>query len=91
MSSTRNSKFDGPAELPRVYVQSALANTPADGKTWSVTDAAGLQTALNSSACGDTISLKRSHFTGSWTFLERVAMTSTGSLSHLGPGLQLAA
>lgn len=64
-----NNKFDGPAELPRVYVQSALANTPADGKTWSVTDAAGLQTALNSSACGDTISLKAgATFTGSWTF-----------------------
>jgi hypothetical protein len=64
-----NSKFDGPAELPRVYVQSALANTPADGKTWSVTDAASLQTALNSSACGDTINLKAgATFTGAWTF-----------------------
>jgi hypothetical protein len=64
-----NSKFDGPAELPRVYVQSALANTPAAGKTWAVADAAGLQTALNSSACGDTISLKAgTTFTGSWTF-----------------------
>ena len=64
-----NSKFDGPAELPRVYVQSTLANTPANGKTWSVADSAGLQTALNSSACGDTISLKAgTTFTGAWTF-----------------------
>ena len=67
--ASANSKFDGPAELPRVYVPSALANTPAAGKTWSVADAAGLQTALNSSACGDTISLKAgATFTGSWTF-----------------------
>jgi len=35
-----NTKFDGPAELPRVHVQSALANTPANGKTWPVADAA---------------------------------------------------
>jgi hypothetical protein len=64
-----NSKFDGPAELPRVYVQSALANTPAAGKTWPVADAASLQSALNSSACGDTISLKAgTTFTGAWTF-----------------------
>jgi hypothetical protein len=64
-----NSKFDGPAELPRVYVQSALADTPANGKSWPVSDAAGLQNALNSAACGDTISLKAgTTFTGNWTF-----------------------
>jgi len=68
-AANTNAKFDGPAELPRVYVQSALANTPANGKTWAVGDAASLQSALNSAACGDTISLKSgATFTGSWTF-----------------------
>jgi len=61
--------FDGPAELPRVYVQSALANSPAAGKTWSVSDTAGLQAALNGSACGDTISIKAgATLTGTWAF-----------------------
>lgn len=64
-----NGKFDGPAELPRVYIQSALSNTPANGKTLPVTDAAGFQTALNSADCGDTISIKAgTTLTGSWTF-----------------------
>lgn len=64
-----NAKFDGPAELPRVYIQSTLANTPANGKTWAVADAAGLQSALNAAACGDTISLKAGiTLTGSWNF-----------------------
>ena len=64
-----NGKFDGPAELPRAYVLSALANTPANGKTWQVSDAAGLQSALNASACGDTVSLKAgATFTGTFSF-----------------------
>ena len=62
-------KFDGPAELPRAYVQSALANTPANGKTWLVSDSAGLQSALNASACGDTISLQAgATFSGTFSF-----------------------
>ncbi len=64
-----NGKFDGPAELPRVYVQSALANTPANGKNWPVATDSTLQAALNSAACGDTISLKAgTTFTGVWSF-----------------------
>jgi Putative Ig domain len=64
-----NAKFDGPAELPRVYVQSALANTPANGKTLAAADSASFQAALNSAACGDTISLKSgSTFTGTFNF-----------------------
>ena len=64
-----NGKFDGPAELPRVYVQSAMADTPANGKTWPVTTADGFQSALKSAACGDTISLAAgSTLAGSWTF-----------------------
>jgi Putative Ig domain len=67
--SNPNGSFDGPAELPRVYVQSTLASTPANGKTWLVSDSSSLQAALNASACGDTISLQAGvTFTGVFTF-----------------------
>jgi hypothetical protein len=51
-------KFDGPAELPRVYVKSALADTPAAGKSVLVKDAIELRSALDKAACGDTIRLQ---------------------------------
>lgn len=61
--------FDGPAELPRVYVQSALASTPANGKVWQVSDSKSLQNALTASACGDTIKLLAgASFTGVFSF-----------------------
>lgn len=50
--------FDGPAELPRVYVQSDLANTPAPGSTITVTKGGDFQAALDRANCGDTISLQ---------------------------------
>ena len=63
------SGFDGPAELPRVYMQSALVNTPANGKTWAVADGKSLQNALNAAACGDTIKLQAgATFTGLFAF-----------------------
>lgn len=52
------SGFDGPAELPRVYMQSALADTPAPGSTINVKAGGDLQSALNSANCGDTILLQ---------------------------------
>jgi hypothetical protein len=51
-------KFDGPAELPRVYVKSALADTPAPGKSILVKDSAELKSALAKANCGDTIRLQ---------------------------------
>ena len=51
-------KFDGPAELPRVYVKSALADTPAPGKVLLVKTDGNLQGALDSAACGDIITLE---------------------------------
>jgi hypothetical protein len=61
--------FDGPAELPRVYISSALADTPAPGAIQSVSTAASLQSALNSAKCGDTISLQAGNtFTGTFVF-----------------------
>ena len=50
--------FDGPAELPRIYIKSSLADTPAKGHTIAVKDEAGLKDALTRSQCGDTISLQ---------------------------------
>lgn len=50
--------FDGPAELPRLEVQSTLANTPAPGNTILATAGSNLQTILNSANCGDTIELQ---------------------------------
>lgn len=67
--STTGGTFDGPAELPRVYLQSAMANTPAPGSTISVNAGGDLQSALNSAGCGDTISLQSgATFTGIFTF-----------------------
>jgi hypothetical protein len=57
-ASARPGNFDGPAELPRVYVNSGLADTPAPGKTRLVKEGDDLQAALNGASCGDTISLQ---------------------------------
>jgi hypothetical protein len=63
------SGFDGPAELPRVYIQTAMANTPTPGTTISVSAGGDLQSALNSADCGDTIQLQAgATFTGVFTF-----------------------
>ena len=50
--------FDGPAELPRIHVKSALADTPAPGKIRKVKTADGLEDALKDAACGDTVQLE---------------------------------
>jgi hypothetical protein len=56
--SPPNEKFDGPAELPRVYLRSSLADTPTPGKTHLVRAGDNLQQALNSVSCGDTLLLE---------------------------------
>ena len=61
--------FDGPAELPRVYVQSTLADTPAPGATKLVPAGGDFQGALNAASCGDTIQLQAgATFTGNFNF-----------------------
>lgn len=50
--------YDGPAQLPLVYLQTSMANTPAPGSTISVNAGGDLQTALNDANCGDTITLQ---------------------------------
>lgn len=61
--------YDGPAELPRAYVQSAVAYTPAPGAVTHVAAGGDLQAALNNAKCGDTIELQAgATYTGVFTF-----------------------
>jgi hypothetical protein len=50
--------FDGPAQLPLIYIQSSLADTPAPGSTIEVKAGGDFQAALNSAQCGETIALQ---------------------------------
>src|ERR1017187_8167288 len=68
-STSSASGFDGPSELPRTYIQSAMSNTPAPGHTIPVNTGGDLQSALNSASCGDTIQLHAgATFVGTFTF-----------------------
>lgn len=51
------SPFDGPAELPRSVPNSSMASTPAPGKVIAAPQG-GLQSAINSAECGDTVELE---------------------------------
>jgi hypothetical protein len=57
LPSQSGGNYDGPAELPRVFIQSSLADTPAPGSTVLVNVGGDFQSALNSANCGDTIEL----------------------------------
>jgi Putative Ig domain len=67
-TAVSSGNFDGPAELPRTTVQSALAQTPAPGNTIVVNAGTDLQTALSRANCGDTIQLEAgATFNGNFT------------------------
>jgi len=69
VSSSSARGFDGPAELPRITISTALANTPAPGATVAVNAGGDLQSALDAASCGDTISLHAgATFSGVFTF-----------------------
>ncbi len=51
-------KFDGPAELPTVFIDSSLRATPAPGKTVTVKAGEDPSEAVANAACGDTIQLQ---------------------------------
>jgi hypothetical protein len=60
--------FDGPAELPRIYVKSALPDTPAPGQTALVKNSGELRAALDKATCGETIRLQAgASFPGNFT------------------------
>ncbi|HMK23396.1 MAG TPA: hypothetical protein VK466_13765 [Terriglobales bacterium] len=68
-SPAMEGRFDGPAELPRVYVRSALADTPAPGKSLVVKSSKELAAALDNASCGDTIKLQAgTEFAGAFKF-----------------------
>ena len=59
---------DGPAQLPKACIYTALSGTPSPGHLMPVIAGADLQAALNSAQCGDTIALQAgATFTGSFT------------------------
>jgi len=69
MNVAAGGDVDGPAELPRVSVSSAMADTPAPGTTLFVNAGGDLQAALNSAHCGDTIELQAgATFAGTFKF-----------------------
>lgn len=57
-SGNNSSQFDGPAELPRIYLHTGLADTPAPGKIRKVQAGNNLQEAIESAKCGDTLQLE---------------------------------
>jgi len=56
--STSSGRFDGPAELPRVFVKSSMADTPAPGQVHTLKAGDNLQAAIDSAKCGDTLKLQ---------------------------------
>jgi hypothetical protein len=66
--SKQGGSYDGPAELPRATVASAMSDTPAPGSIISVSAGGDLQGALNSAQCGDQVELQAgAAFTGLFT------------------------
>lgn len=50
--------FDGPAELPRVLMQTAMHDTPAHGKTTRVRAGEDASEVVEHASCGDTVELQ---------------------------------
>src|SRR5260370_10803046 len=64
-SSAARPGFDGPAELPRIFLPTSTADTPAPGKSHLVKAGDNLQEALDRASCGDTVRLEAgATFTG---------------------------
>lgn len=57
-TSAPSGGFDGPAELPRLYVESSLRSTPANGKILSVRAGEDPSKTLLAASCGDTVELE---------------------------------
>lgn len=57
-TSPQSGEFDGPAELPRIYVESSLGATPAPGRTLSVRAGEDPSRVLSKASCGDTVELQ---------------------------------
>lgn len=57
-SAAAGSRYDGPAELPRVYVQSSLSSTPAPGRVLDIRGSDNLQKVIDGAKCGDILKLE---------------------------------
>src|ERR1700704_5229238 len=57
-SSAARPGFDGPAELPRIFLRTSMTDTPAPGKNHLVKAGDNLQEALDKASCGDTVRLE---------------------------------
>jgi Putative Ig domain len=55
---TASGSFDGPAELPRRQVSSAMSDTPTPGTVLHVPASSDPQVAINAAHCGDVIELQ---------------------------------
>jgi hypothetical protein len=68
LTVTASTGYDGPAQLPKVTMATAMSDSPAPGALVSVNAGGDLQTALTNASCGDTIQLQAgATFTGSFT------------------------
>lgn len=56
--ASKQGSYDGPAELPRTYVESSLRATPASGKILTVRAGEDPSQALSQASCGDTVQLQ---------------------------------
>src|SRR5438067_2522223 len=55
----QSGSFDGPAELPRIYMKTDLSATPSPGRRIHLKEQDSLQQALETASCGDTIELQQ--------------------------------
>src|SRR5215469_6539543 len=97
-AATQSGGFDGPAELPRVEVKSALSDTPAPGEVRPVHSGDNLQAAIDQAHCGDTLELEAgAAFHGRFQFPEKpcddahwiVVRTSAPNADLPGEGTRL--
>lgn len=67
-NNENDSGFDGPAELPRTYIPTSLADTASPGKIILVNAGGDFQSALDNAGCGDKIELQAgATFSGKFT------------------------
>jgi hypothetical protein len=57
-NASSSGEFDGPAELPRIHVDSSIRATPAPGKTIMVRAGEDPSQAISKASCGETVQLQ---------------------------------
>ncbi len=56
--SKKGANFDGPAELPRIRMETSMRDTPAPGKVIRVKAGQDASEAVDKASCGDTVELQ---------------------------------